>query len=108
MTDQTPTKEELESDISRAIAKKRSFVCRCEQSDTNPDYASKCDRIKQLVFDIQQEQNTSWNKPRIEYMSYEDTSCAHKKSGCEVTVNDSFFGKVLNLKDRLVNKFTLY
>ena len=107
-TEQTPTKNELESEISKAIVEKRSFAWKCEQSETNPGYASKCDRAKQLVFDIQQEQNTGWDKPRIEYTSYEDTSCAHKQSGCEITVNDSFFGKVLNLKDRLIDKFTLY
>ena len=99
-TDDSMTKPDLETKIHEAIMNNTESVFICEESPDNPKYKSKCAKLKKFVREINKNQG-GFLQRNIVYHSYHDTSCAHERSGCEVTQRRTFLGKLSEWKDKL-------
>ena len=88
---------EISDEVHRAHQKGETFIMMCEETPDNPDWQEKCEAMKKRAIEMN---NKYYFSKRIDYTQYDDTSCAHKRSGCELNFNNNPFVTFWRLKGK--------
>ena len=91
---------EISDYIHRADKKGETFIMKCEETPDNPDWQRKCEAMKKRALEMNK---MHYFNAKITHTEYDDTSCTHHHSGCELNFDRSLFGILMHLKDKWFN-----